>query len=264
MEKFKSKSFKTILSSGDFVIFTSSLILVAIGFYYLALQSNKFEFHSFSITMIASVFLAFGFILFCLKVYGSVLAKQNNFQLLLAISLLIYVILFIILSISLYGLIIINSNDSFNNKIKTSMINTLNNYEEKNDLKYETLKFNWLQTKFNCCGVNSYENWKSRLSPDHLIYKKLLNNSLLYLDDVPDTCCKTIITKNCGKLYSDEKENTININGCLRPFLEDSIYNLNILCILGLILSFFSLLSIITLSVAIFTRLSGTYSRVDF
>ena len=87
------------------------------------------------------------------------------------------------------------------------MIYSLKNYKEKDELNSDVIKFNWLQTKFQCCGVVSNEDWKVHLSPNHIIYK-IIGNTTLYIDDVPDTCCKNQ-SKNCGKIYSDKKDEMV-------------------------------------------------------
>ena len=143
------------------------------------------------------------------------------------------------------------------------MVEIMNNYKEVNETKYETLKFNWLQNKFNCCGVESYEDWKSHLSTaTYINYKRLNNDTLIYLDDVSDSCCIKK-TKNCGKVYSDDKISNLNSNGCYQIFLQHSIENLNIISIFGIVLSLINLISTGVLAVVIFRSLIIKYKKIS-
>ncbi len=261
MERINSKTFSAVLNVVSFVNVISSLVLCTIGFFFLTIKANKYEFNSFSITMIAAVFLIFGLASILINIFSLITAKREKFGILLACSLVLYFFFFAILSLCLWGLIIINSNEKFNQKIQANMIFSLKNYEEKNELQSDVIKFNWLQTKFKCCGVTSCEDWKSHLSPNHLIYKQT-GNTTQYMDDVPDTCCK-LQSKNCGKIYSDKKDEMINLNGCFKPFLVYSIRNLNVLCTLGMAISMVDLISIGILSVAIFRLLISKYTHIN-
>ena len=262
MERFHTKTFEAVLNAVSVVNASSSLVLFLIGFFYLTIKANTFEFNCFSITMMAAVFLTFGLLSILINIYAIVVARSENFGILLTCVMILYFFFFIILSLCLCGFITINSNEKFNQKIQANMLNSLKKYEEKSEWASNVQKINWLQTKFQCCGINSHDDWKSHLSSLHLIFKQISGNLSEYIDDVPDSCCKRQ-TKNCGKIYSEKKDETIYLNGCLQPFLQHSIRNLNILCTFGMAIGLIDLISIGVLAVAIFRLMVSNYTLIS-
>jgi hypothetical protein len=40
------------------------------------------------------------------------------------------------------------------------MTDTIQYYQFDNQDNFATRKFDWLQRTFNCCGIDSYQDWK--------------------------------------------------------------------------------------------------------
>ena len=81
-----------------------------------------------------------------------------------------------------------------------------------------TVEIDRLQTKFQCCGLDSYQDWKSTDAASLQAiskYEQLISRAQLAFD-VPDTCCR-VRSDGCGKNFRARA--TINVRGCSRPFL---------------------------------------------
>ena len=94
--------------------------------------------------------------------------------------------------------------DSEEKVIQNSMMKTLDLYDNSTSVK---TTWNFVQPKFECCGVNSYKDWSLVRSMNHR--------------NTPDSCCKTE-SKDCGKgaLTDPHPADKINTAGCFPKMLE--------------------------------------------
>lgn len=242
-----------------YVIVTSTFLFILSG-YYLVLDGNKFEFNYFSLTAIAFSFIILTFLAVTLNVFAFLAAKRTEYVSLITVTAFLYIIFILVLIISLFGLIYVNTQHEYADDIKMNMIKAMNQYKESAKNKCETLKFNWLQMRFNCCGVEKYSDWKTHLHTENAIYKP--TNLSVYIDDVPDTCCK-LKFKNCGKVYSDDKDKLIHLDGCFTKYVTSSIRKLNRAFTVGFIVSLTNILSIGILTVGITRNLISSYTKID-
>lgn len=111
------------------------------------------------------------------------------------------------------------NNQSLINEAKSQMNTTFIKYEELYPEKAETIEINLLQTRFKCCGLRSYTDYKltdpvslAAISKYELI---ISGDQISY--DLPDTCCVKI-AHNCGKDF--RAKSSINVNGCYEPFIN--------------------------------------------
>lgn len=127
------------------------------------------------------------------------------------------------------------------------MNQTFIKYSEIKATMLETKEIDLLQTRFKCCGLNSYIDWKkfSDFDSKEAISKhKLLISKEQIPFDLPDTCC-TKIGENCGKNYRFLSE--INLDGCSSPFTSFLNNRIIIICCLMIGISVINALSILCL-----------------
>ena len=111
----------------------------------------------------------------------------------------------------------------------------------------ETKEFDLLQSRFKCCGINSYMDWKKMTDPElkaAISKHELLISKKQIPFDLPDTCCIKI-GKNCGKNYRFLSE--INLDGCTLPFKNYLNKRISIVCCIMIGFSVMNLLTILYL-----------------
>ena len=141
-------------------------------------------------------------------------------------------------------------------KIRQNIMNTAKYYNAAQPSSYPTAAINWLQDTFNCCGIDSMQDWRVFYS---LMYQQQASSNIGYFPNqyninynqqltstVPDSCCANIYP-NCGQLSTSNnyQQNqpgnqwnvyglqfggqyggyptvygNINSQGCLRPYVE--------------------------------------------
>lgn len=101
-----------------------------------------------SVTLIVSVFT-----LFALKPFGSHQVAT------VAASWAIFAFLLLFIS-GVVGLSL-NATGQFMAEIRHNMYQTARQYEEMIPHKLHTRRFNWVQMRFECCGLDAYSDWRS-------------------------------------------------------------------------------------------------------
>ncbi len=167
---------------------------------------------------------------------------QINIVLVIAVVLMAFFILLLVLgSVGLS----MNNNDQFLHEARANLHSTARMYDESSTFKHETKKINYIQQRFNCCGVDSFNDWKSFHSyrnpnqPVKYIDKINYENAYAYRDDVPDSCCINYMA-NCGKqtyVFNRDRSSIINIRGCLSIYLRYFSNDLTFLCALSISVS---------------------------
>jgi hypothetical protein len=238
------KKSKLIIYLVNMIYFGIAILLFVVGITYLTAYSYDYSFTAFSTSFISGIFIAFSIVLIALATLN-VISVQSGRQTILIISTFVMLIFFVALfCIAIWGLVA-STRDNLNDEARDNMLSTVRRYDERDQNRFETLKFDWLQTRFNCCGINTYSDWRAfflyggEYKPINFVSNQWdINNKLPYIDNVPDSCC-TIKMYNCGKQYRNQApsnnmmpgyqnynynnnynmNNHINMKGCLDSFL---------------------------------------------
>lgn len=258
----KPKLLSLFLQISKISLLALGFISFAVGVFYLFVYCDRYEFTGLvSITALAAVLSNIGLCAFMLGIYVINFLPRRSilFRLFYLISLCCLFLAYLL--VALYS-IFYSSRAEFNTN--ENMLKIFRNFDEKDKLKYETKRINWLQLEFNCCGLNSSADWnefsinnkENYINPSSIdILNKWVNeNSYSSIYDVPDSCCINQIS-NCGKKYSKDRSEIINTKGCLNSYLDYftrdllilsigyligsvTIFILILFCILILIMSF--------------------------
>ncbi len=223
--------------------FGIGLCLFIIGIVYLSLYRYEYSLTMLSIDLISGFYLAIGITLILLTTLRIVYIKKMQIQVNLALVLAIVLMAFFILLLVLgsVGLSMMN-NDQFLHEARSNLETTARRYDESSTFKHETKKINYIQQRFNCCGVDSFDSWKSLHShrnpnmPIRFIDKQNSENNFAYRDDVPDSCCIQQ-TPGCGKqtyTWGRDRSTVVNVRGCLSIYLRYFSNDLTFLCSLAI------------------------------
>jgi len=137
--------------------FSFGLVFFTTGIAYLSAYSYSYTLNSFSVDMMAGLFITAGILISALstvRVFFKVARIQYYLILALAITVLVFSILFFILGI--IGLSLDHSTSALVDLKRT--IQRYNNNDKRNSY---TRKIDWLQIRFNCCGIFGYQDWRS-------------------------------------------------------------------------------------------------------
>ena len=66
------------------------------------------------------------------------------------------VLFLILLIIGCWGLNVSDHKYQLEKEVRTNLMSAIKRYDELAVNKYETIIINWLQTKFECCGIDRY------------------------------------------------------------------------------------------------------------
>lgn len=226
--------------------FGLGLSLFIVGIIYLSIYRYSYSLTALSIDLIAGFFLSIGVVLICLTTIRIIYIKNMDIQInivwIISLALLAFFILLLVLgSVGLS----MKDNDQLLNEARSNLEHTARQYDEASSFKHETKKINYIQMRFNCCGVNSFNDWKSLLNyrnpnqPIRYIDKVNYENSYAYRDDVPDSCCINM-SPSCGKqtyVFNRDRASVINTRGCLGIYLSYFTNDLTFLCALSITVS---------------------------
>lgn len=247
-----------LINGNNLLLFGIGLTLFTVGILYLTIYRYSYSFTIYSIDLLAGIFLSVGCILCGLSVSGIFLLKPLGrpvYSILFALIIFVFFLLIFVLGV--IGLSM-NNNDEFMTQTRENMMKTAKKYDESNVHRHETKKINWVHRKFSCCGVNSYNDWKSLVTfqgvngPVKFFDK--YDNKYPYIDDVPDSCCLNQV-KNCGKninVFGRDRSLILNTKGCLSLYYNSFSKDVTFLCVLAIIVSTLMIVLIIQLFV-IFT-----------
>ncbi|RNA23401.1 CD151 antigen-like protein [Brachionus plicatilis] len=215
----------------NMVCFGMSLILIIIGILYLTGFKFDFSFNQFSPTLIAGLFIGLGIFVFILSICNIFLIQLER-QIVLFLSFLLIILVFLaLMAVGIWGLVASDETNLYE-ETKQTMNQEFRLYDERKIEDYYTLKIDWTQQNFNCCGIQSFSDWRSiiimgssgQFEPVNFVDQWAVNNNLPYMDNVPDSCC---ITKafNCGKMFSgnfqsNDRSRVIFTRGCLDSYLD--------------------------------------------
>jgi hypothetical protein len=223
------KMTEVIINLVNMAVFGLSLTLVTFGILYLTIYRYKYSFTTFSIDMMAGIFVATGCCFFFLSLFGLFKMKADGSHLVPlsygAILFLFFLLLFILGVIGLS----MDGNGEFKDQTRKNMLFVARRYDERNQYLHDTKKFNWVQMRFNCCGIDSYNDWRSVIPyrgaqnlPVNYVNNYNFDSRYPYMDNVPDSCCINP-SYNCGKqlnVFGKDRNMFINTRGCLPIYNE--------------------------------------------
>lgn len=147
-------------------------------------------------------------------------------------------------------------------KARPQLNETFLQYVEKYDEMVQTIEINLLQSKFKCCGLESYKDWQNTDEESLLAiskYEQLISPEQIPFD-LPDTCCKNI-SEGCGKNF--RFKSTIHGHGCNRPFLEYLSARVFFIACLALGIASINILAVVYL-ITVCVILKGDYNAPIF
>ena len=243
------KRSKILIFIINMVYFALSILLLTVGILYLSGFGYAYTFTRFSPTLVGALFVAVGVIVGILSILNVVLMNMNRQLLVFASSIVILILFLMLVGIGIWGIAVSTDQDSLVREIKWDLQLTLRYYDERSIDRWETRKIDWLQQRFNCCGLMSYSDWRAfylyggQVFQVNYIDQWTVNNNMPYVDYVPDSCCIDR-QPNCGKQFynryntnnqnSFDRDRIINTRGCIPSFLtyfNRDIMFLSIFCV---------------------------------
>ena len=208
-----AKSFrktKLIFYLVNMLFFGVSVLLFVVGISYLTIYRYDYSLTIFSTTLIAGIFIAFSVVLFVLSFLNVIFIQTSRRRALSASLGGVLLVLVVLLAFGIWGLATSSNRDYLNDEVRLDLMQTFQQYNERRTDKFETMKIDWVQTKFNCCGVDSYADWRAfflyggQYKPINYVDQWSVNNNLPYVDNVPDSCC-SVPSPNCGKYHRQQQ-----------------------------------------------------------
>jgi hypothetical protein len=225
------KRSKILIYIINMTYFALSILLFTLGVLYLTGFSYQYSVTRFSTSVVGGVFVGISIIVFLLSILNVIFMNANRQVLVFASSVLILILFIILFGFGIWGLVASSDEASLAEEIRYDLTETIRRYEERNLDRYETRKMNWIQTKFNCCGIHTYNDWRSfylyggQTFGSAYVDQWTVNNNLPYIDHVPDSCCINRMP-NCGKQFYNnmnpqalDRDRIIYTRGCLYNFL---------------------------------------------
>jgi hypothetical protein len=141
------------------VLLSICILFLIVGIIYLTGLFYPYSFIAFSTTLVAALFISFGSLIIILTVGNIyfVLTGHDKFVGLTTIASL--VLLTILFAIGIWGLSVA-TGPSFTSTVRLGLQETFMSYKADNPEDYATRKIDWLQRTFNCCGIDSYQDFK--------------------------------------------------------------------------------------------------------
>lgn len=236
------------------------IFLTLIGLFFASLVKYENNYVGFYLRFFPASILLIGVILMGLFILGLVvLFRENN----LGVAIFTVGLMFISLLLLALGIwsFQISKSEKFAAKMYNEVNISMSHYDESNSEMNYTVQVDLLQTKFKCCGLNSYKEWKSNLALNK--NSVLKNEYLLNPDqipfDLPDSCCVKPTIK-CGKGYVSIK--TVNRDGCYFIFRDYLIARIRLISIVSNGFAILIIPTIIYLMYSGFTT-SGNYYFSD-
>lgn len=242
------------------------LVLFIVGLLYLTVYRYRFSFTQYSIDLVAGWFVALGFVLIVVSIANLIflLKPFGNPSTALVVATVVFCAFIILFVLSVVGLSQ-NSNGDFVNQNRNNMIETARLFDERNYYRHETRKINWLQEKFQCCGLDAYTDWQSIMFMGYSYpinyQQQYQNNRMPYVDSVPDSCCIRP-SSGCGKyrsFYNQNRAAIINTKGCFSLYNLQFSKDIQFLSALGLFVSLVCLILSVLLLV-VFTLIKKNLS----
>lgn len=192
-ESFLKQRLLIFIFSG--ILMAICFVLLIVGIVYLTGNFYPFSFTRFSTTLVAGLFIAFSIVIMAMVVANIYLVVSGRDQLVGLTTVVSVVLLTVLFAIGIWGLSVA-TGQTFVQTVRQGMSDTIQGYEFNYPDHYSTRKFDWLQRTFNCCGIDSYQDWKG--------YRPILKSILVnfeinfYLTNIKDSIYTDNLTTLSG------------------------------------------------------------------
>lgn len=248
-----SKCIKFSLFFLNVLFWLAAILILGVGVYVMVEKKDAYQNLSDLSFDPAVLFVLLGAVLFVITFLGCLGALRENTCMLCFYSSIIVFLLLVEVSCGVLGFVF---RDRVQEGIGEKLSNAIILYRDpdKPDLQ---LLIETTQTEFKCCGITSYEDWRSN------IYFNCSSPGAEACG-VPRTCCKTEedrVNSQCGfgvgRMDAFEREKRIYTVGCLTTAVE---WFQNNLITIGIVSFGILLLQLITVWLA--TTLRGQVSDI--
>ncbi|KAF7652077.1 hypothetical protein LDENG_00101920 [Lucifuga dentata] len=204
------KCLKYTMCVANLLCFICGIAVLSFGVYLMITFRMAALIPSLASFNVANVLLISGIIITCVSFLGFMGALKENRCLLLTFFLMLFILMLVELTAACLLLIYEKEiGDWVQKDLSKGLKDTKVNAERKNSTDVFD-DWNWVQTKFDCCGVYNVSDWE---------------------DKVPDSCCSTT---NCDK--QNPKYRTTGCVQKLKNWFEDNFLTTGIsvivLCII--------------------------------
>ncbi|XP_021419208.2 tetraspanin-33 [Oncorhynchus mykiss] len=198
-----------------YIFWVASAVLIAVGIY--AKVSKEKDVVDTLMTDPALLLIVIGSLMFMITFFGCFGALRNGTCLLKTFSGILVVILLLQITAAVLGFLF---TDKVLERTEKLMRKAIVSYRE--DLDLENV-IDFVQKKFQCCGVHTYEDWS-----DNVYFHCSAENPSLEACGVPFSCClrlhnETVFNTMCGyEVQSMEPSSagrSVYTNGCLDKVL---------------------------------------------
>lgn len=259
MEK-KEKFIEITLHIFNLLSLCVGISLSLFGFIFITVLKYENSFSSFLIHFFTITILIIGVVIVGLFILGLVVLITEN-----SLGVAIFTVGLIFCSILLLSLGIWSHTVSTNEKFITRIYNEINQsmilFNETDLKSLNTQRVNLLQSKFKCCGLNNYMEWKTnqKLNKNSILKKDFLLNKDQVPFDLPDSCCIESEI-NCGKGYVSNR--TVFTNGCFSIFQEYLTIRIRVISITAI---GFAVVSFVNILYLIYTGITteGKYNMIE-
>jgi len=201
MENCCDSLFKTILLIFNLVFALVGLVLIGFGVYVQIDAKDYLNFLGDNYTNTPVFIIILGAIIFVVAFFGCCGASKENKCMMYTYGFLLFVILIAQIGAGIAAFLL---KGDLNQAIQKNMADGMKNYGAPG---YSGVDATWdtVQRGFECCGVNSWEDWKN------------ISTAGLPKQSVPDSCCREE-EKDCGKKPT---ASDLWDQGCYDTFSED-------------------------------------------
>lgn len=185
------------------LVWVLGIVLIIIGIVVLVEGNNWDDIIDNKTVPVSIMLLMVGVCIAIVGFLGCCGAMKQNTAMLLIYAIVLSIIILVQL---VAGILAFIFSDEAKETVSDGLDKALESYGESQSY---TNGLDWIQEFFECCGINSATDYKK--SSDVATYWISTANHTM---DVPDSCCKTIVT-GCGLDKADGISSTINNKGCL-------------------------------------------------
>lgn len=202
----KVKYLKIVLKTINICLALSGLLAMAAGLSYLYTYTfSKYEFTILvSVKSFSTLLTLSGLVALILGSLGIGIITESNRLFSVIFTLFMIILQFMSMMTGIGGIMA-------EDKIKKMLESTIR--QEFGRYMNNSVKIDWLQQEYQCCGLNSSRDWHESYGLEPW---RLQNNISGDLFDVPDSCCIRV-ESTCGKRYMKEN-GFVYTRGCLEPY----------------------------------------------
>ena len=143
------------------ILFGLSIPIIVLGILYLTVNQYLYSFTEFNVNLACGFLISIGALVLILSVVNIVfvnlnLQNETIFTSVIVSIAFMTVLFLILLIIGCWGLNVSDHKYQLEKEVRTNLMSAIKRYDELAVNKYETIIINWLQKKFECCGIDRY------------------------------------------------------------------------------------------------------------